>query len=503
VNAGTAGVPPSRAHHPSACPLSKPAVAGGELAALTLTDAGRALREGEVTAETYATSLLASHAANRHLNSIVSIDPALVLEKARAADVKRASGAKLGPLHGVPLAIKDSINTKALPTSVGTCALKEFRPLRDAVVADRLFGAGAILLGKTNLDELSFGWTSHNVAFGPTRNPYDPFRIPGGSSGGTACAIAARIAPAGLGADTVGSVRVPAALCGIVGFRPSPGRYPADGIAPIAPTLDTAGPMGRNVPDIILLDRIMSGRRVPRAGGSLKSVRLGLSPNQRADLDESVERTFAQALAKLRESGATIVEAELPEPPSPIERIIAAIRHHEAGPSLSAYLAAHDAPITLLSLIEAAGPAIKERLQSFVRAHAPAQEGAATYDDVMGKLRPTLQSALRDHFRHHQLDAMVFPTVRVTAPPVTEDVFSPGPQVELNGRKVLPQLAFGRNISMASAAGLPALALPAGLGPDGLPVGLELDGLMGEDDDLLRLGLGVESVLGSLPAPCP
>jgi len=120
----------------------------------------------------------------------------------------------------------------------------------------------------------------------------------------------------------------------------------------------------------------------------------------------------------------------------------------------------------------------------------------------MGTHRPTLQSALRHHFRHHRLDAMVFPTVRVTAPPVTEDVFSPGPEVELRGRKVPPQLAFGRNISLASAAGLPALALPAGLGPDGLPVGLELDGLTGEDHNLLRLGLAVESVLGSIPPPC-
>ena len=180
--------------------------------------------------------------------------------------------------------------------------------------------------------------------------------------------------------------------------------------------------------------------------------------------------------------------------------VIAAIRSHEAGPSLSAYLAAHDAPITLPSLIEAAGPAIKGRLQSFVRAHSAG--GAATYDHVMSKLRPALQSAVRDHFRKHRIAAMVFPTLRMTAPLVTQDVFSPAPEVELRGHKVLPQLAFARNISLASAAGLPALALPAGLGPDGLPVGLELDGPIGEDDDLLRLGLAVEAALGRLPPPC-
>ena len=241
-------------------------------------------------------------------------------------------------------------------------------------------------------------------------------------------------------------MRVPAALCGIVGFRPTPGRYPADGIVPIAPTLDTAGPMARSVSDIVLLDRLISGRPLPEAGGSLKNVRLGLSPMHGADLDESVERRFAQALTRLREAGATIVEAELPELSSRVDLVIAAIRSHLAGPSLSAYLAAHNAPINLPSLIEAAGPAVKGRLQSFVRGHSAG--GAAAYDHVMSKLRPALQSAVRDHFRKHRIAAMVSPTVRITAPLVTQDVFSPAPEVNLRGHKVLPQLALARNISL-------------------------------------------------------
>jgi indoleacetamide hydrolase len=123
----------------------------------------------------------------------------------------------------------------------------------------RLLGEGAILLGKTNLHELSLGWTSNNAVFGAVRNPYDPSRIPGGSSGGTAAAVGARIAPAGLGEDTVGSIRVPSALCGVAGFRPTTGRYPAEGIVPLAPTFDTPGPMARSVADLVLLDAIMAG----------------------------------------------------------------------------------------------------------------------------------------------------------------------------------------------------------------------------------------------------
>jgi mandelamide amidase len=489
-------MPPARSR------MSQPTASDGELAELTLVEASRALRESQVTAEAYAAALLARHAANRHLNAFISIDPALVLEAARAADLKRATGAALGPLHGLPLAIKDSINTKALPTSAGTPSLKAFRPRRDAAVADRLFGSGAILLGKTNLDELSFGWTTHNVTFGATRNPYDSSRIPGGSSGGTACAVAARLAPAGIGADTVGSVRVPSALCGIVGFRPTPGRYPGEGIVPIAPTLDTPGPMARSVADIALLDGVISGRRVGSAA-ALKGVRLGLSRKLHfADLDAALEETIERALAKLREAGATLVEAELPELTAILETLVATIRGYEVPRSLAAYLAAHDAPVTLQSLIEASGPTIRDRLQAFALSDGPTFVSAAAYHRAMKDLRPALQTAVQHHLRQHRLDAMIFPTVRVTAPPVTREVFSPAPRVELRSRSVPPQLAFARNISLGSAAGLPGLAIPAGLGTDGLPVGIELDGASGGDEALLRLGLAVESVLGALAPPC-
>jgi mandelamide amidase len=274
-------------------------------------------------------------------------------------------------------------------------------------------------------------------------------------------------------------------------------------MVPIAPTLDTAGFMARSVADVVLLDAIAAGRALRMGAGNLKGVRLGLPPTHYdADVADCVERVFEQALTRLREAGVTIVEAKLPDLAAIADSVIATIRAHEAPRSLSAYLASHDAPVALPSLIEAAGPAIKARLQSFVRTHGAPHVPATAYEDVISNVRPALQSAVRHYLRQHRLDAMVFPTVRITAPPVTQDVFSPAPELELRGRKVAPQLAFGRNVSLGSAAGLPGLAIPAGLSARGLPVGLELDGPSRADEALLRLGLAVEAALDRLPPPC-
>ena len=183
-----------------------------ELSELGVAEVAEALRAGDVTAERLADALLARAAANAHLNAFITLDPGQVRAAARAADQRRLSGAALGPLHGVPLALKDNLDTADLPTTGGTPGLKSNRPAHDAAVVEKLRAAGAIVMGKCNMHELAYGITSNNAAFGPVRNPYAPARIPGGSSGGTAAAVAARLAPGGIGTDTGGSVRVPAAL---------------------------------------------------------------------------------------------------------------------------------------------------------------------------------------------------------------------------------------------------------------------------------------------------
>ena len=204
-----------------------PAAKGGdaELSNLGAVEAVAHMSQGSVTSERYARALLARCQTARGLNAFITLEPDRVLEDARARDRERLAGVKSGPLFGLPIPVKDSVNTRDYPTTAGTPALRHFRPKEDAPLVAALRAAGALVLGKTNLHELSYGWTSNNLAFGAVHNPYDASRIPGGSSGGTAAAIAARLAPLGVAEDTEGSIRVPAAFCGIAGFRPTTGRY--------------------------------------------------------------------------------------------------------------------------------------------------------------------------------------------------------------------------------------------------------------------------------------
>jgi len=175
--------------------------------------------------------------------------------------------------------VKDSVNTKALPTSNGTRALRNFRPKDDAAVLKPLLANGGILMGKTSIHELSYGWTSNNGVFGPVRNPYDPARVPGGSSGGSGAAVAARMAPLAVAEDTLGSIRVPATMCGLAGLRPSFGRYPGDGIMRLTDNkFDQVGPVARSVEDLALFDAVMTGDSSPLVPTPLQGVRIGISP---------------------------------------------------------------------------------------------------------------------------------------------------------------------------------------------------------------------------------
>src|SRR5439155_6700170 len=246
---------------------------------LSAVAAVAAMRKGEIKAEDYAQALLDRAQSLERLNAFRTLDREKVLEAARAADKARASGAALGALHGLPIPVKDSVNTKSLPTSNGTHALRDFQPQADATVLKPLFAQGAILMGKTNLHELSFGWTSNNGVFGPVRNPYDLNRVPGGSSGGSGAAVAARIAPLAIAEDTLGSIRVPASMCGLAGLRPSFGRYPDDGIMPLTTNkLDQVGPLTRSVADLVLFDTVVTGQHAQLAALPLKGVRIGISP---------------------------------------------------------------------------------------------------------------------------------------------------------------------------------------------------------------------------------
>jgi Asp-tRNA(Asn)/Glu-tRNA(Gln) amidotransferase A subunit family amidase len=286
---------------------------GRSLVELSATEAVSLLRSGDLSAERYAQALLDQCRKHRALNAFIWQNEKQVLEAARAADKERTVQ-RMGPLHGLPILVKANIATANAPTSAGTPALRDYRPAVDAPVVAKLLSAGAVLLGKTNMHELAYGITTNNRAFGAVHNPYNHALIPGASSGGNGAAIAARMCAAGLGTDTGGSVRIPAALCGIVGLRPTVGRYSRAGIVPLSGTMDTAGPMARSVEDLVLLDSVVTGHSAPVQPAALKGLRLGVPRGFfYENLDSSLAPVIENALATLRKSGCILVEADIPD----------------------------------------------------------------------------------------------------------------------------------------------------------------------------------------------
>jgi Asp-tRNA(Asn)/Glu-tRNA(Gln) amidotransferase A subunit family amidase len=473
------------------------AVNSAELLELSAVDAVAALSRGDVTAERYASALLAQCERGKQLNAFITLEPARVLEAARAADHLRSSGAKLGPLHGLPIPVKDSVNTRDLPTTAGTPALRNFRPTEDAPIIRTLVDSGVILLGKTNLHELSFGWTSNNLAFGAVHNPYDPKRIPGGSSGGTAVAVAARMAPLGLAEDTEGSIRVPAAMCGIFGFRPTTARYPSAGVVPITALFDQVGPHARSVADLALFDSVVTGDWSPIRPTALKGVKLGVDRGYWfRDLDPEVERIASEALHKLQEAGAVLVESEVPDLARLIELTTVPIQNHDVRYTLKKYLEDFQAGVTFGQLVAQASPDIK---RDFARDVLPGGKffvSDGDYQTARDVHLPNLRENFRSYFARTGVAAIVFPATMVPPPLIGQEI-----DVPIGRNKVPFETAVARNIAPGSTAGLPGLVLPAGLSSGGLPIALEFDGPSGADRALLSLGSAVEFVLGHVPAP--
>ncbi len=461
------------------------------------TDAVRRMTQGDCTAEYYATQLLAQCERYRSFNAFITLDPARVLEQARQADRWRHRGGRLGPLHGLPIPVKDSINTAEYPTSAGTPGLTGFRPQVDADIVARLRSAGAVVLGKTNLHELSYGWTSRNETFGAVQNPYDPSRIPGGSSGGTAAAVAARMAPLGVAEDTEGSIRVPAALCGLVGLRPSTGRYSTAGAIPCSPRFDQVGPHARSVDDLVLFDGVATGDYRPLNGSPLQGVRLALGRRYFwGSLDPEVERLCQAAVQLLVGAGVVIVEAEVEGieqlAPGTTDTIVA----YEMRRSLDAYLTRWHAPVNALEVIARASPELRPLLQRDLFPQSPGYPSRALYQDALQRRLPALRRAFSVYFAATGAVAHVFPTTLVPAPRIGEET-----TVRIGDRALSFDEAIGRNITPGSTAGLPGLVLPIGLTAGGLPVALEFDAPAGHDRALLSLGLALEQVLGQGPRP--
>ncbi|MGJ4931597.1 indoleacetamide hydrolase [Bradyrhizobium sp. HKCCYLS2038] len=461
-----------------------------------VVQAAAAIRSGDITAEALASALLERARMFSSLNAFVALDADKVMAAARRADQARQSGQKLGALHGVPVAFKDNINTADMPTTAGTPGLRAHQPTTDAPIVQALKNAGAIPFGKVGMHELAFGISSNNAAFGAIRNPFGERHIPGGSSGGSGAAVGARLVPASIGSDTGGSVRVPAAYCGVMGFRPTVQRWSQAGIVPISSTRDTAGPLARHAVDLAALDAAVTGEADPIPVKRPSGLRLGVPRSFFwDDLEQETAGICNAALDSLRAAGVTLVEVDLPDIASINQAVSFTVALYEVKRDLDRYLLGEGLAKRFADIVaDVASPDVKSILGSLLDPATAVPEQA--YSEAMEVHRPKLIDLYRGCFRDNHVDALVFPTTPLPPPLIGEDE-----NVLLNGRSVPTFTTVVRNTDPGSNAGLPGISLPVGLTSAGLPVGLELDAPAGSDRDLLSLAVALEQVLLVPPAP--
>jgi aspartyl-tRNA(Asn)/glutamyl-tRNA(Gln) amidotransferase subunit A len=476
------------------------------IATLTIEDFARRLRARDLTAEQVTDSCLRRiEEDNPRLNAFILVMADTARQQAREADRELAAGRDRGPLHGVPISIKDLIDVAGTPTTAASRVREGHVAAHDAPVIAALRDAGAVIIGKTNLHEFAFGTTNEDSAFGPARNPHDVSRSPGGSSGGSAASVAAGMALATLGTDTGGSIRIPAAACGIVGLKPRHGELSTDGIVPLSHTLDHVGPLARTVTDAALVYRALRGglqnpairlrarsalrRDLAEAGrrreagshvpGSapvpVSGLRLAVPGGYFLELlDDEVRARFDEAIDRLRASGARTIDVN--------------IRHGNLTPAIYLHLVLADAAAyhaaTLERMPERYTPPVRLRLEMgrYVLAedYARALEGREI-------LRREVDSALAEHA------ALVLPTLPIPAPPLGAASVQVGSVTELVRNLML------RLTQLFNVTGHPAIALPAGYTSAGLPCSVQLVGA--DTETLLPVALACEAQITGVERP--
>lgn len=443
-----------------------------------------------------ASSLNAAEKLDDELNAFLEIDRNGALNRAESLNGNE------GALAGVPLAIKDNICVEGMQTSCGSRILGDYHPPYNATVIERLLAAGAVVIGKTNCDEFAMGSSNENSAYGPVRNPWDVSRVPGGSSGGSAAAVAAGIVPVALGSDTGGSVRQPASLCGVVGLKPTYGRNSRYGLVAFASSLDQVGIFARTAGDVARVLRIIAGRDpqdattadvpvpnyVAELSGDLKGARLGLPQSLfGAGLDAEVRASVEAAVAVYRDLGAEIVDVELPNAQYSIA-VYYIIATAEASSNLARFdgvrygFRAEDAPalrqMYRKTREEGFGPEVKRRIMlgTYVLS-------AGYYEAYYGKAQQ-VRALIKEDFRKafDSCDAIITPT-------------SPTPAFAL-GEKVDNPLAMYLNdiyTVTANLAGIPGISVPCGLSSKRLPIGFQLLGAYWSEPTLFKLAHAYET----------
>jgi aspartyl-tRNA(Asn)/glutamyl-tRNA(Gln) amidotransferase subunit A len=459
---------------------------------MTIQEASESLRSRRVSSVELTSAAVASiERSNPTLNAFITVTAEHAMEQARQADDDLAAGRDLGPLHGIPIALKDLFQTRGVRTTAGSKVYENFVPDRDAAAVEKLEAAGAVMLGKLNMHEMAYGITSANPHFGPVRNPWNLAHSPGGSSGGSGTAVTAGLVFAAMGSDTGGSIRIPAAFCGTVGLKPTYGRVSRYGVLPLGFSLDHVGPLTRSVRDAAMVLNAIAGhdrrdetssRRpivdyVPAGGCSIRGVRIGLPENFYFErLDDEVESSVRGAVVRAASLGAVVKSVRVPD------------------------IAALNAVARVILLAEAsamAEPFLDQR-QSF------GADVRALLDQ--GRLLPATDyvnaQRLRRKIRHEfeklwpEVDCLILPATPATAPEIGAKT------VRLGGCEEDVRLAATRLVRGINALGYPALSIPCGVSAFGLPIGLQIVGPPFEEALVLRIGAALEDGGVGIP-PCP
>jgi amidase len=460
----------------------------------TIAELQSAMTNGRVSSVQLVDAYLARMAVyDRHgpaLNAMIRVSPDARAD-ARRMDEERRQGRVRGPLHGIPIIVKDNFDTADMPTSGGSLALADHQTPDDAFVVSKLREAGAVILGKANMHELAAGITTIGSLAGQTRNPYDPRRCPGGSSGGTGAAIAASFAAVGWGSDTCGSIRIPSAFGSLAGLRPTQGLVSRTGVQPLSHTQDIAGPLARTVTDLaIALDvsvgmdpsdsatRVLAGRSVPRFSDSLskdalRGARIGILMNYFTVADGEIIDTIRSAIRAMKAAGADTVRVNIVDFDSLFANT--SVINFEHKYDMIDYLArTPGARVKSIADILATGLESGALEARFRLADSVGTRDSERYRRALARQAAARERiiAIMDSLR---VDALVYPTMR-RKPVLVGD----------------PQL--GSTCGLSAVTGLPALSIPAGFTADGLPVGLELVGRPFSDVRLVAIGYAFEQL---------
>jgi aspartyl-tRNA(Asn)/glutamyl-tRNA(Gln) amidotransferase subunit A len=443
----------------------------------TISEVTPRVAAGQVTSEKLTEECLSKiQQLNPTLNAFITVTADDALQQARHADKEIAAGRRIGPLHGIPISLKDLIDLKGVPTTAGSLVRKGHVAGADAVVTQRLRDAGAVFVGKTNLHEFAFGTTSEDSGFGPVRNPHDASRSPGGSSGGSAAAVASGMSLGTVGTDTGGSIRIPAAACGIVGLKPEWGQVSASGVVPLSRQLDHVGPLAASVADAWLLYNAMQPARDQISdsleAAPLTGLRIGKLSGYFFDrLDEDVESRVLDAIALLQQKGAAVTEVNVP--------------HADDMAAIYLHLVFGDAA-------EYHARALESRPQDYTTPVRLRLEMAryVLAEDYIRALRGKALIAREVDRALDGVDVLALPALAIPAPPlgaVTMPVKG-GPDAV---RTLMLRCSQPFNLS-----GHPAISIPCGRTRDGLPIGLQLVGHKGRTPALVQAALAAEAALG-------